>query len=535
MIVLGDAVKYIVVLGLLIMSVVIPGFARTQKPNILIVSVDDLRPELGCYGNSVIQTPSFDRFAQQGMAFKQAYCQNASCAPSRASFMIGKRPDSTRVWRLGERFRDAVPDTVTMPEYFKRHGYHTLSMGKVYHNHMPDKGSFDEPDLRPASYNTPELIDRDPESFYYDGEIREEHAKVAAERMKKNPRRSNNGWAYGRAVEIANEDDEVLYDGAQTTLAIETLKRLKEKNQPFYFKLGYYRPHLPFVAPKTYWDLYDRDTLPLASNDFLPLDAPPMAINSQGEMRACYDMEFVGHPAEYTMPEEYARKLKHGYYASVSYVDACFGRLMDGLEELGLADNTIVVVWGDHGWKLGEHNSWCKQTNYLIDTRVPLLIRVPKKVLEHHSSEALVELVDVFPTLCELAEIDTPSDMEGTSFAPLLTQPDQEWKKAVFAQYIHNLKENGRNQRYMGYSIYNGDYHYVQWRKWDPKTKKAGDIVAEELYDIALDPQENKNVAAQTDYDSRKEKIALDLQKGWIQALPNGVAVPKIPAWKTLP
>ncbi|GAH81872.1 unnamed protein product, partial [marine sediment metagenome] len=237
---------------------------------VLFVIVDDLRPELGCYGNREIKTPHFDKFAREGMLFSQAYCQAAACAPSRASVMTGLRPDSSRVWSLGEKFRETIPDVVTLPQHFHKFGYYTVSLGKIFHNHMPDRVSFDEPDLRPEAYNTPELIDRDPESFYYDEGLKKELAEVRAERIKKNPNAYAGGWAYGRSYECSEAPDDAFYDGAQTNLALETLKRIKHKKQPFFLALGYYRPHLPFVAPKKYWDLYDRNALSPASNPYLP-------------------------------------------------------------------------------------------------------------------------------------------------------------------------------------------------------------------------------------------------------------------------
>jgi iduronate 2-sulfatase len=492
-----------------------------KRPNILFIAVDDLRPELGCYGNREIQSPHFDSFAQEGMVFTRAYCQAAACAPSRASLMTGLRPDSTRVWSLGEEFRKTIPDVVTMPQYFHRFGYYTVSLGKIFHNHMPDRMSFDEPDLRPAEYMTPELIDRDPESFYYDEELKKELAEVREERIRKNPNAYAGGWAYGRSWEASDVPDNAFYDGAQTDLALETLARIKDKRKPFYMALGYYRPHLPFVAPKKYWDLYDRSGLLLATNPYLPENAPVMAADSSYELKACYDLTFVRHPSEYSLPEETARLLKHGYYASVSYVDACFGKLMSGLANLGLAENTIVIVWGDHGWKLGEHNGWCKQTNYNIDTRVPLIIRWPRSRLKGGRSDRLVELVDLHPTLCDLAGIDIPSGMEGASFKPLFSNPDREWKSAVFSQYHRRPNVSPDKQRYMGYSMVTERYHYVEWRHWDNDRKLAGEVAAVELYDNQADPDENRNIAGFPENAGIVAELAQKLRAGWRAARPS--------------
>ena len=485
------------------------------KPNVLFVIVDDLRPELGCYGNSVIQTPNFDRFAESAMVFNRAFCQAAACAPSRASAMLGKRPDTTRVWSLGEKFREINPSAITMPQHFHKFGYYTVSIGKIFHNHMPDPVSFDEPDLKPPEYATAELIDRDPESFYYDEGLKEELAKVRAERLKKNPNAYAGGWAYGRSWEASEAPDEAFYDGAQTTLALEKLKALKERQQPFYLAMGYYRPHLPFVAPKKYWDLYDRNTLPMATNPHLPKNAPPMAMDSAYELKGCYDLEWVKHPAIEQVPEETARLLKHGYYASVSYVDACFGRLMDGIKDLGLDGSTIVVVWGDHGWKLGEHGSWCKQTNYNIDTRVPLLIRVPGKNAVAAKCNQLVEIVDLYPTLCELAGIDVPGGMEGVSLRPMLKNPKVALKSAVFSQYHRQPKVSLDGKRYMGYSMITSRYHYVQWQAWDNDQHVASEQAAVELYDNQTDPDENVNIAGRPENAALVRQLGEQLRAGW--------------------
>lgn len=497
------------------------GSDDSQRPNVLFISIDDLRPELGCYGNDEIKTPNFDEFSKSATTFMRAYCQAAVCAPSRASVMTGLRPDSNRVWDLRGKFRVNLPNVVTIPQHFHKHGYHTVSMGKIFHNHMPDRISFDEPDLRPQKYMTPEMIDREPESFYHDEALNEELAEVRKRRLAKNPNAYADGWAYGRATESFDGPDNQFYDGAQTELAIETMRRLKEKDQPFFLALGYYRPHLPFVAPKKYWDMYDSDKLSMASNPYLPKDSPVMAMNSAYEMKGCYDFEHVKHPSVASLTEQEARLLKHGYYASVSFVDACLGKLMKGLAELGLDKNTIVVVWGDHGWKLGEHGSWCKQTNYNIDTRVPLLIRVPGAAGQGSKCNGLVELVDLYPTLCDVAEIPIPDDMEGTSLKPLLSDSKQDWKSAAFSQFHRAPRITPDGGRYMGFSMVTTRYHYVQWRNWDHvKGVAEKEIVAQELYDLEFDPQENTNIANLENHKQLIEELSGQLSRGWQAAVP---------------
>lgn len=491
-----------------------------DRPNVLFVSVDDLRPEIGCYGNDEIKTPHFDAFAETGTTFLKAYCQAAVCAPSRASVMTGLRPDSTRVWDLRGKFRINMPDVVTIPQHFKKHGYHTVSMGKIFHNHMPDRVSFDEPDLRPAKYMTPELIDREPESFYHDDGLNRELAEVRKRRLAENPNKYADGWAYGVATESFDGPDNQFYDGAQTDLAIEKMRELKERDEPFFLALGYYRPHLPFVAPKKYWDLYDHDKLSLADNPYLPKDSPVMAMNSMYELRACYDLEFVKHPSEFTFDEPTARRLRHGYFASVSFVDACFGKLMAGLKEMGLADNTIVVLWGDHGWKLGEHNSWCKQSNYNIDVQVPLMIRIPNHPAAGSKTESLVELVDLYPTVCDVAGLPIPSNMEGTSMKPLMSKPDRKWKSAVFSQFHRAPRITPDKGRYMGLSMVTDRYHYVEWRTWDHIKGIAGELKATELYDHKVDPDENQNISGNEKHKALIGDLAAQLKRGWKAAKP---------------
>lgn len=490
-----------------------------DRPNILFVSVDDLRPELGCYGITEIKTPHFDQFAERSAIFTRAYCQAAVCAPSRASAMTGLRPDSTRVWDLRGKFRKNLPDVVTMPQHIHSHGYHTVSMGKIFHNHMPDRVSFDEPDLRPEKYMTPEMIDREPESFYHDEGLNQELAQVRQRRLKKNPNAYADGWAYGRATEAFDAPDSEFYDGAQTDLAIETMARLKDRKQPFFLALGYYRPHLPFVAPAKYWDLYDRETLSMASNPFLPKGSPVMAMNSAYELKGCYDLEHTKHPSVASLTEDEARLLKHGYYSSVSFVDACFGKLMQGLADLGLDKNTIIVVWGDHGWKLGEHGSWCKQTNYDIDTRVPLLVHVPGQTVAGAQCDRLVELVDLYPTLCDAANVPIPGNMEGTSFVPLLADPKQEWKDAAFSQFHRSPRVTPDKGDYMGLSMVTSRHHYVEWRTWDDGKKIVGELAAVELYDLQTDPNENVNIAGTPEGKQLITKMSVQLKRGWRSAV----------------
>jgi len=446
--------------------------------------------------------------------FTNAYCQSAVCNPSRASLMTGLRPNSTRVWDLWTDFRETIPDVVTLPQYFKKNGYHTAAVGKIYHNTLPDSLSWSEKKLHIKGHPF------DPDAEYIGEEALEYLVKhkqeiIDAGKQERFIDRIGEWYLKAYATECKDAPDNAYYDGAQTDLALEKLEALSEKDQPFFFAIGYYRPHLPFNAPKKYWDLYDREKIPMAENDFIPEGAPPMAINNLRELRSYEDFKTQPHPLDAGLTEEQARQLKHGYLASVSYVDAQIGRLMDKLEKLGILDNTIVVLWGDHGWKLGEHGSWCKMTNYTIDTRVPLIFSTPRLHKNPVVSDQLVEFVDIYPTLCELAGLETPGNLEGISTVPLITEPGKPLKKAVFSQFLRNriwLAPDGI--AYHGYAIRTHDYLYVEWEK-----EETGELAANELYDLKDDPMENKNVVSDPVYAEVVKEMAQMLEVGWRAAL----------------
>jgi iduronate 2-sulfatase len=493
-----------------------------SKPNVIFISIDDLRPALGAYDDPAAITPHLDQFAKEGMIFRQAFCQSAVCAPSRASLMTGLRPDSTRVWHLGDKFREINPSAVTMPQHFADHGYHTINIGKIFHNYMPDSMSWNEPDLRPQRFLKEEWLGRDGETFYISEEVNASQAVKRDSLLKLQPVRYADGWNTGPAWEAADVHDTMYFDGAQNELAKKSISRLVGGDKPFYLGLGYFRPHLPFAVPKKYWDLYHADSIPLADNPQIPKDAPAWTMNSMYELRHYDGFEHIGHPnSSFEMNKDTAKILKHGYYASVSYVDALFGDLVQHLKKEGIYENSIIVVWGDHGWKLGDHNSWGKMTNYNIDLEVPLLIRYPDQQKRGVSSEQLVELVDLFPSLCDLAGISKPDYLQGLSFVPLLEHPDKAWKKAVFSQFHRRPKVAKDGGRYMGYSMNTKDYHYIEWYKWDAKSGERLDYVASELYDRINDPFENRNLGNDHDYAATIKSLSSILADGWEAAGPD--------------
>ncbi len=491
------------------------------KPNVMFIIVDDLRPELGCYGNKIIKSPNIDALARDGIVFTNAYCQVGVCAPSRASAMTGLRPDSDRVWHLGDKFRETIPNVVTMPQYFHKYGYYTVSTGKIFHNHMPDSVSWDEPDLRPAKYDTKDMLDRDAETFYHDDGTIVKQRIERNERVKKFPHRHlyAGGWNVGPALEVTDNPDTAFYDAAQTDLAIRTLERIKDYGKPFYYALGYFRPHLPFVVPKKYWDMYTNAEIPLATNPYLPKNAPIYAINSMYELRGYWGFRHIGHPSVFKMPDDTARLLKHGYYASVTYTDAQIGRLIAALKRMGLYDKMTIILWGDHGWKLGEHRSWGKMTNYGNDIRVPLIIKAPG-IKGGQRIDKLVELVDMYPTLLDLSGIKVAKYLQGTSMVPLMKNPDLKWKPAVFSQFHRRPRQNPGHKRYMGYSMKTKRYHYIEWHYWNNDTKLPGAETDIELYDNKVDPNENVNVAVLPKNKELVKRLSKELHAGWRAAIP---------------
>ena len=474
--------------------------AGPSRPNILFIAVDDLRPELGCYGRDYIKSPNIDRLARRGMVFNRAYCQQAVCSPTRSSLLTGTRPDTTKVWDLVTHFRTALPDVVTLPQHFKNSGYFVQGMGKIYHGGFDDPPSWSVPWQTPkaSSYAKPENLALTKEKIQ--GEPDGKPAK------KKNKKQSSQG-PRGPAFESGEVPDNYYQDGKVAELAVATLREIKQKNQPFFLAVGFIKPHLPFVSPKKYWDLYDPAKIKLAPNPFAPKDAPPFALTDFGELRA-----YHGIPASGPIPDDMARQLKHGYYAAASYMDAQVGKVLDELGRLGFADNTIVILWGDHGWKLGEHGGWCKHSNFENDANAPLLISVPKQKTAGHTTDALVEFVDIYPSLAELTGLKLPAHLEGTSFAPVLENPNRPWKPAVFGQY----PRSSGGQAIMGYSLRNDRYRFVGWLDRKDHSK----VVALELYDHQKDPQENQNIANLPESKALVDNLLKQLRAGWQAARP---------------
>ena len=446
---------------------------QKTKMNVLFIVVDDLRPELGCYGHPVVRSPNIDRLAGGGVLFRHAYCQQAVCAPSRASVLSGCRPDTTGIHGLQTPLRQAMPDVLTLPQFFKQNGYVTIGIGKVYHHDTDDAESWIERQRATSvRYYLPEN----------NAIIRKKHAQAKGKNQR---RRYWHGCA--NATECADVADDVYLDGKHAALAIDALRR--HRDQPLFLALGFIRPHLPFCAPKRYWDLYNRDAIVVPQPQG-PKATPTIAYDNWGELRSYADIPGGTGP----VADEKARQLIHGYYACVSYIDALIGRVLDELERLDLGEKTIVVLWGDHGWKLGESGQWCKHTNFELDTQAPLIIRAPK-LCTAGSCSRIVEFVDIYPTLVDLCALGIPEHCDGDSLVPLLRDPQTPWGNVAISQY-----PRGRNV--MGYSVRNDRWRYTEWID-----RETSQVVSQELYDHATGPLAERNLAADPEFSEQRTML----------------------------
>jgi iduronate 2-sulfatase len=446
-----------------------------NKPNVLFICVDDLKPTLGCYGDKVVKSPNVDRLAARSVVFERAYCNQAVCAPSRNALMTGVRPTTMGIYDLGTNFRLASSNAVTLSAYFMRHGYRAEALGKIFHvghgNHE-DAASWSAPHFKANS-----IAYVLPENRADKGLTREE-ALFANDpvNVAKLPR--------GAAYESADVADNAYPDGKIAEEAIRRLRGFKEKPaEPFFLAVGFLKPHLPFCAPKKYWDLYERSSFKVPEQRSAPEGAPKFGPSGWGELR-----QYSGIPTNGPVSEEQARTLIHGYYAAVSYMDAQLGKVLVELDRLNLATNTIIVLWGDHGWHLGDHGWWCKHTNYEQANRIPLMVAAPGVRGGARAKNALIETVDIYPTLAELAGLPAPQvtqRLEGKSFAAVLREPDRTLKDFVFHVYP-------RGQR-IGQAVRTARYRLVEWKV----PGAAPDTAEFELYDYEKDPLETKNLAAE--------------------------------------
>ncbi|RLD10363.1 MAG: iduronate sulfatase [Chlamydiae bacterium] len=463
---------------------VLPG----KKKNVLFIAVDDLRPQLGCYGQKQIISPNIDKLAANGTLFENAYCQQAVCSPSRTSLLTGLRPDSCKVWDLHTFFRDTVPNVITLPQYFKQNGYFTKSLGKIFHRQpmQDDKYSWSVPSERfwgDGYWQTKENI-----------KIVEKLKKEAKEKGLKGSERYYS--TLGPPTDDADVPDNAYGDGVTADKAVESLKKLAKTGEPFFLATGFVKPHLPFSAPKKYWDMYKPEDIKLSPQKSWPKNSPKVAKSFWGELRHYYGM-----PEKGPLSQKQTRKLIHGYYASVTYTDAQIGKVVDQLDKLGLRDDTIIILWGDHGWKLGDYNAWCKHTNFEVDTHAPLIIDAPG-FKKGQRTKSFVEFVDIYPTLAQLCDLPIPNHCEGKSMVPLLKNPNAKIRDAALSQWPKN------GGKIMGYTIRTKNWRYTEWIN-----KKDKKIIARELYDHrpGAPALEAVNLAEEKQYAETVKKLSKKL------------------------
>lgn len=431
-------------------ALLLSGGIQAQQKNVLFIAVDDLRPELGCYGHPVIKSPNIDRLASSGVRFTQAYCNVPVCGATRASIMSGLRPNASRFINFDCYLDKDVPGVMSLPMHFRNNGYHTVSLGKIFHHQDDSKGSW-VTNWRPENPKS---------GMWQDYQLQEN--------IKKNKDNRSRGLPY----EKADVPDEAYFDGKIAAKAIAELQAAKKSGQPFFLAVGFLKPHLPFNAPSKYWDLYPESSIKLPGNMHKPADAPDAAMHNFGELRAYSDIPPTG-----PVSKEMALKLIHGYYACVSYTDAQIGKVLKALEESGLAENTIIVLWGDHGWNLGEHGLWCKHCNFETSLHTPLIIRAPGQK-SGIVADQLVEYVDVYPTLCDLAQLTKPFHLQGNSLTPLLNGEKPAWKDAVFCRWIK------------GETIITKTHAYTEWYN-----QPGQPAYTRMLFDHTKDAAENMNIS----------------------------------------
>ncbi len=481
-----------------------------NRPNVLFIAIDDMKPWISPYGDRLAHTPAMDKLAARGTTFDRAYCQVSLSGPTRSSLLTGLNPDHTGVWWLMGSFRKNNPDIVTMPQALKNNGYETVGVGKVYH-----------PLTDPAVKN-------DPESWSLP------YVKTPG---------NTYALANGRvATECADVPDNGYIDGVTTEEAIKTMKQLKKGDKPFFLGVGYKKPHLPFCAPKKYWDMYDRESMPVAEFQGIAEDAVEYAYHNSLEVKGYSDIPpFESYIDSKHLDLDTQKRLLHAYYACISYVDAQIGRLLEALDENGLSDNTVIVLFGDHGYHLGDHGLWNKLTDFEQSTRVPLIIAAPGMKKGVHS-ESVVEFLDIFPTICELTDTPHPQQLDGTSLVPVLKNNKAKVKDYAISQFSRTCTEDytissdtdlkGKadilKNDIMGYALRDKRYRLVEWTKgfkaYEPFDQSK--VIAYELYDYDVDPLETRNLANDPAYAGIKKKLIRQLHEHYARSYASPMAAP---------
>jgi iduronate 2-sulfatase len=493
--------------GVLVLGVAVGDGRAGERKNVLFIAVDDLKPLLGCYGETQIQSPRIDELAARGTVFLNAHCQQAICGPSRASLMTGMRPDHIGVWDLKTKLREVNPGIVTLPEYFRGEGYETSAVGKIYDpRNMDGRATHDAVswsipytagwDLRYDESRGGKPVDSHYQSEEAHGLIAEaaeqgleDYAEVEAFLASKE---------FHPVMEFEDLPDNAYEDGAMTDRALDLMDEMAAGEKPFFLAVGLKKPHLPFVAPRKYWDLYDADAIEVHPFQEHSKDGPEEAYHDSSELRG-----YSPVPKEGAIPEELQKELIHAYYACVSYIDAQVGRLVDGLKERGLEEDTVIVLWGDHGWHLGDHGLWCKHSNFEQATRSPLIVAVPGMAGGERAAGP-VDFVDIFPTVCDLAGLAVPEGLDGVSLRPVLEDAEATVRPYAVSQFPRG--------KAMGYALRTDRYRYVAWLPKEGDEDIAMDLsgmLASELYDYEMDAMETVNVVGDPAY----EEIAGELSR----------------------
>lgn len=454
--------------------------ATGDGPNVLFIAVDDLRVELGCYGDKHVISPNIDELASNATIFERAYCQQTVCNPSRASVLTGMRPDRLRIWDLPTHFRERNPDIVTLPQLFKQTGYHSQCIGKIFHNWRQDSWKGDE-----ASWSVPSVL-------HYNSHSHD--APLVDGQLPPNLASGKGG------LECRDVPDAAYFDGRIADLAMEALDAASKSPTPFFLAVGFWKPHTPFNAPKKYWYLYQREQIPVPENISPPKGIPDIALTSARISTNISDEEL--------------REIHHGHLAAISYLDAQVGKVLSKLDEIGLRDETIVVFWSDHGLHLGEHGLTRKTTAFELDAQVPLIIRVPEALLANEnrppkSTRSIVELVDIYPTLAQLCKLNVPHALEGDSLVPLLENHRGNGEPFAMTQTTRpSYPKKGAWPDVMGYSLRTENYRLTQWRDF-----RTGELKDEELYSHVIDSRETQNLAASAEYEVVKSRLATILDR----------------------
>ena len=495
-------------------------FSQNEKNNIVFIAVDDLKPLLNCYGSLQMITPNFDRLAKMGVTFTNAHVQQAVCGPSRASVMTGTYPDHNKVWDLKTDFRDSAPQLISMPEYFKSQGYFTTITGKkIFHDGSCAPGHDAKSWSGPHRLNNPKDKRKGKAAFrlFYNDSINKLASKYINEAKRNGIKdiEEQENYAFKKLMissENADVSDESYEDGMYANEAVKKIKELAKKKQPFFYAIGFSRPHLPFNAPQKYWDLYDRNKIEVEQFQELIPNTPEFIYHSFGELRAYNDID-NNFSLKNKIPIDKQKELLHGYMACISYIDAQLGKILDAIEANDLSKNTTIVLWGDHGYHLGDHAMWNKHSNFEQATRIPFMFAGPK-ITQNKLVNQPVELVDLFPTLFDLSGLKIPAQVDGISLKNLLDTDQQTIiaKDFAFSQYP-------RHGNRMGYTIRTDKFRYTEWHKNgynSTKEYKNENIEFVEFYDYSVDTFETKNFIDDEKYLSEikllKQKLVSHLE-----------------------